>query len=781
MRERPKQRPTSVPARHRARRLLLVEGSPHETHRVAQALLRELGQDLPAPASVPWIGRGPSDSSSLVNQAEQLLGSECDLIVYDLFAGFDPDALAAASGALRGGGLLILLCPPLDQWPDFIDPAATRVATHPYRAEDVGQRFLARMALQLAGAAATLRLSAPTQVDVMAEVGTLRLSAPVPVDGMTQLPREQSGTPVSRLITTGDDPVFRPALRGALHPNAPTRMHPKLQSAAPDHWLLTDEQLQVLAAIRALITDTNPRPLVVSAGRGRGKSTALGLAAGELCQHAAHPVLITAPRYRAARTLLEHARGKAGSAMESMLRFLPPDAIVRERPAAELLLVDEAAGIPAPLLHDLLERYPRIVFATTTQGYEGTGCGFALRFFPLLDEQRPGWRHLELRQPVRFAAGDPLEALIDRLLLLDAEPATAEQVKSSIGPPPRIARIDRDQLIAQEDQLRQLFGLLRLAHYQTRPSDLRHLLDGPNLSLTALHRGNSDTLLATALSAREGTLDDALSAAIFAGERRPRGHLLPQTLSAHAGLAEAPRLSYSRIVRIAVHPAAQRQGLGRHLLEHLVQQAAADGCDLIGASFGATAELLAFWHACGFMPVQLGSHRNAATGAHAAVVLRALTPPGQTLLTQARVQFAERLLHLLPGRLNALEPALVLALLRESAQQRLPGETTPAEFPASLPASIQAELHAFANQKRTIEAALPVLARLAPQPLGDAISRSTLSQRQAESFIAAVLQQHPPENIAQQNGYSGRAALITDLRKTAASLALMVQRHPESA
>ena len=46
-------------------------------------------------------------------------------------------------------------------------------------------------------------------------------------------------------------------------------------------------------------------------------------------------------------------------------------------------------------------------------------------------------------------------------------------------------------------------------------------------------------LLGVALVAREGNIPPDLAHAIWAGRRRPRGHLLPQSLLAHAGFVTA--------------------------------------------------------------------------------------------------------------------------------------------------------------------------------------------------------------------------------------------------
>ena len=172
-----------------------------------------------------------------------------------------------------------------------------------------------------------------------------------------------------------------------------------------------------------------------------------------------------------------------------------------------------------------------------------------------------------------------------------------------------------------------------------------------------------DISAAVALAALEGELDPQVAAAVFAGRRRPRGHLLPQTLSAHAGIPEATGLKYLRLVRIAVHPAAQGRGLGRALLAGVQSDARALGIDLLGASFGATTELLRFWRRCGLPAVHIGTSRNAASGAHAAVVLAALSPAGEALADLARRRLAQRLPVLLAGPLRDLEPDIAVALL----------------------------------------------------------------------------------------------------------------------
>ena len=95
-----------------------------------------------------------------------------------------------------------------------------------------------------------------------------------------------------------------------------------------------------------------------------------------------------------------------------------PAVLASERPESHLVLVDAAATISVPLLVDLLLNSPRILFATTVHGYEGTGRGFAIRFRDELDAHRPAWREVRLTEPIRWADGDPIEDFIGRALVL---------------------------------------------------------------------------------------------------------------------------------------------------------------------------------------------------------------------------------------------------------------------------------------------------------------------------------------------------------------------------
>ncbi|WP_163575143.1 tRNA(Met) cytidine acetyltransferase TmcA [Halomonas faecis] len=543
-------------------------------------------------------------------QALTRLGGEHDLMVFDAGkAGdaFDPDAFGALTGTLRAGGLVLLLTPAA--W-----------------GEVAGTCYVRRLEHRLVG---------------------------------------------SSDLAHWPDSVVAPRLPTLTSP-------PEHDVSVDDPACLTADQA---AAVARLATIKRRRPLVLTADRGRGKTAALGIACARLLEGGEAQVLLTAPRPAAVAALFErlavlHPRGwREGNvfvaAHGGRVEFLAPDALSDRVArgiaggAGSLLLVDEAAAIPAGLLGQWLSAFPRIAFATTVHGYEGSGRGFALRFRERLARQTPQWRELHLAEPVRWGRGDPLERLVSDLLLLDAEPDSA----APAGLPLSQCRESRAVLAGDEPRLREVFGLLVQAHYRTAPDDLRRLLDAPALHLATLNAGKSPQ--AVAVYADEGGFDAELAERVARGERRPRGHLLAQSLAAHAGSRAALMARVRRVQRIAVHPERRCEGLGRRLIEAELAEAHRDGTDLLGASFGAEPGLMAFWQALGFRAVRLGLSRETATGEHALMVVMPTSPHGERLAIELAARFQRLLPNLLAFELRELEPRVLLRLLAEGAQQDL--------------------------------------------------------------------------------------------------------------
>ncbi|EDM81412.1 hypothetical protein PPSIR1_39515 [Plesiocystis pacifica SIR-1] len=446
------------------------------------------------------------------------------------------------------------------------------------------------------------------------------------------------------------------------------------------------EQAELVARLLALWSSPEPTRAVLLADRGRGKSSALGLAlAGRTGQGS---LAITAGSERAVVELRRFAGPRAP--FVPMLELLAEDA-----PRFDTIVVDEAAQLPVPFLRRLVLRHPEahLAFATTTHGYEGTGRGFGLRFLSWLEGRGPVAR-FELNAPIRWAAGDPVERAVFEALLLDAEPARLEAA-------PELARlrfeaVDRDALAADRPRLRELFGLLVHAHYRTTPGDLERLLDAPNLEL---HAGLLDGhVVAATLVAREGSLPPELCEAAAQGKTRLRAHALPDTLVAHLGRTAAGELDMRRSVRIAVHPRLRRRGLATALVEH-VHRHAPPSVELFGTLFGATPGLLAFRRSLGYRLVRVSASRGARAGEPSVMMLRPLSDRARALVDGLRRELASELavqLQLLAADDGLpLEPELVAAL---SAGLDLPLDDAP-----PTPAQARRAARGYAHGPRTFE------------------------------------------------------------------------------
>ena len=362
------------------------------------------------------------------------------------------------------------------------------------------------------------------------------------------------------------------------------------------------EQQQLLKQLMTM----PPGVAAVTAARGRGKSAL----AGQLISRIAGSAIVTAPAKAATDVLAQFAGEK--------FRFIAPDALLASDEQADWLVVDEAAAIPAPLLHQLVSRFPRTLLTTTVQGYEGTGRGFLLKFCARF----PHLHRFELQQPIRWAQGCPLEKMVSEALVFDDENFTHT-------PQGNIVISAFEQTLWQSDPETPLkvYQLLSGAHYRTSPLDLRRMMDAPGQHF--LQAAGENEIAGALWLVDEGGLSQQLSQAVWAGFRRPRGNLVAQSLAAHGSNPLAATLRGRRVSRIAVHPARQREGTGRQLIAGALQYT--HDLDYLSVSFGYTGELWRFWQRCGFVLVRMGNHREASSGCYTAMALLPMSDAGKQL------------------------------------------------------------------------------------------------------------------------------------------------------
>jgi len=428
---------------------------------------------------------------------------------------------------------------------------------------------------------------------------------------------------------------------------------------------LTADQADAVAALEALRDPGHA--VVVEADRGRGKSSAAGIAAGALAAEGAD-VLVTAPQYRSAREVFVRARallaaldalatvdGDPPRRIEAappcdcdggLVRFAPPGDAMALPGDPDAVVVDEAAALPVHRLSSFLDA-PAVAFTTTVHGYEGAGRGFSVRFRDRLAEHDHQVQELTLSEPIRYAPGDPVEVWAFRALLLDARPPVEQLVADATPETVTYLRPSPADLLADERLLREAFGLLVLAHYRTEPDDLARLLDAPNLSVRALvHQGH---VVAVALLAAEGGLPAGTRREMYEGERI-RGNMVPDLLAAQLRDEAAGVPEGVRVVRIATHHAVRSRGLGSRLLDRVADEYA--DRDWLGTGFGATPDLLRFWDANGYSTVHLSTSRNEASG--------------RALHDRHADRFVRRVASMLADPLRDADPDVVRAVLRSA-------------------------------------------------------------------------------------------------------------------
>ncbi len=392
---------------------------------------------------------------------------------------------------------------------------------------------------------------------------------------------------------------------------------------------LTTEQNGV---IQGMIKASSGVPLVLTAARGRGKTTTLAYGVKQLIDNGISPITVCAPTKTSVNVILQN----------ESVHFQTFGDLLDAPTPGKLFIIDEAAAFPIGELQKLAQIHPEIVFSTTTDGYEGTGRGFWIKFRPLLSQVAPDYQSFTLTQPFRYSSTDPVEALIHQILLLDSvktEIRTKEDTCIEVWTPSEV----------KEEQLSELFSLLKTAHYRTAPSDLQALLDDDSLVVLVALQKVTRTVVGALVLQIESILPDDVQQEIKNGTRRPAGHMLQATLASHGGADKAVSLKMGRIVRIAVHEDARRQGIGSQLILAAVKQSERLKLDVLGSTFGLTLGLIKFWRQVQFVPLRLGVTKGSATGLPSLVVATGLSGAGLAFVKTEGNVFAERFSELLLG------------------------------------------------------------------------------------------------------------------------------------
>lgn len=554
-----------------------------------------------------------------------LLGYESDHVILDARSGFYPDAISAVAGTIKPSGFLFVLAPAISDWPTSQDDFAEKRTSFGYSETAASPNTINRF------------------IKSVKEHNGLILE-------QVRNSSEQSDNDAN----TNSPTALKDTHQGWSNPMGLTG-----EATSPVNSTLTDEQKHIFSLITS---SRSPCINIIRADRGRGKSHLLGLIAKhylEMHKDNGIKCILTGPNKASVTAayksfdLADEQQAQHGELktrnpnrkIKTQLDFIAPENLIEQASPQDIILVDEAASLPIPLLKNWSNHFSNLTLATTTHGYEGTGKGFQIRFLNYLAKQNLPTKQYELTESIRYADDDPLEQTIFKAFCLNSEPKGLTLTSNEIKNEQLIFKeISQKQLTKDEGLLEETCSLLVQAHYQTRPSDLRDILDAPSIRIFACFN-SVNILLGACLTFDEGNLGNQHSSLITAienGKRRPKGHLVPQVLTLHMAQENALTFKSARIVRIATLPNLQRNNIGSELISFTTKTLKKDGYDFISSSYADTQDVRNFWLKNEFNLVRIGNKHDQSSGTRSGLVLNALSDKGNDLQKSCITFFNEQ-------------------------------------------------------------------------------------------------------------------------------------------
>ncbi|KAH7106917.1 DUF699-domain-containing protein [Auriculariales sp. MPI-PUGE-AT-0066] len=549
--------------------------------------------------------------------SHKILGNTYGMCVLQDFEALTPNLLARTIETVEGGGLVVLLLKTMSSLKQLYTMtmdvhARYRTSSH----ETVVARFNERFLLSLGSCDDCLVLDDELNVLPISRGKDIQ---PVEADKGKQK----------------DDEVLS-NLKDSLVDTKPVGELAKLAKTI-------DQAQSLLTFVDAIAEKTLSSIVTLTAARGRGKSAALGLAIAAAIAHGYSNIFVTSPSPENLKTLFDFVfKGLDALKYEEHLDYdiaqsTNPDfnkAIVRVNifrdhrqtiqyiqpqdahvlGQAELVVIDEAAAIPLPLVRNLLGPY-LVFMASTINGYEGTGRSLSLKLIQQLREststalprdsstaaavaltastsenaakKNPSaarartLREIKLEVPIRYSSGDNVEKWLNSLLCLDATVATSNKFAQGCPHPSKceLFYVSRDTLFsyhpASELFLQRMMSLYVASHYKNQPNDLQLMSDAPAHHLFVLLPPIKDdeSILPEPLAVLQVALEGNISKQVImdglARGTRGGGDMIPWIVTQQFQETKFGLLSGARVVRIAVHPDYASMGYGSRALECL--------------------------------------------------------------------------------------------------------------------------------------------------------------------------------------------------------------------
>ncbi|KAE7998202.1 hypothetical protein FH972_002768 [Carpinus fangiana] len=530
----------------------------------------------------------------LYKDSERILGNTFGMCVLQDFEALTPNLLARTIETVEGGGLIVLLLRSLSSLTNLYTMVMDvherfRTESHSEAAGRFNERFL----LSLASCKACVIMD--DELNILPISSHIRSITPVPVK------EDSEGLSVAERDLKN--------LKEQLNDDIP--VGPLIKKCCT-----LDQGKAVITFLDAILDKTLRSTVALLAARGRGKSAALGLAIAGAIAAGYSNIFVTAPSPENLKTLFEFVC-KGFDALEykehidfDVVKSSSPEfkkATVRiniyrqhrqtiqyiqpheheKLSQVELLVVDEAAAIPLPVVKSLLGPY-LVFLSSTVNGYEGTGRSLSLKLLQQLEGQNREsansvggflsgriFKKIELSESIRYASGDPIESWLHALLCLD--------VTNSIPNINRIPQpddcdlyyVNRDTLFSYHNDSERMMALYVASHYKNSPNDLQLMADAPAHHLFVLlgpvdeSKNQLPDILCVIQVSLEGQISRKSAIKSLSDGYQPSGDQIPWKFCEQFQDTSFPSLSGARIVRIATHPSVMRSGYGSKAVELL--------------------------------------------------------------------------------------------------------------------------------------------------------------------------------------------------------------------
>uniref|UniRef100_T1K0U0 RNA cytidine acetyltransferase n=1 Tax=Tetranychus urticae TaxID=32264 RepID=T1K0U0_TETUR len=617
------------------------------------------------------------------HETDRILGNSFDLLVIQDFEALTPNVLARTIETVAGGGFIIFLfSKSMDSIGSLKMDIHRKYQTEYGQNKEVVSRFNKRFLSSLKNCKSFIAMDG--------HFNLLHIPAKIEEIDSSQKPNQNELKKLSNSFEA--NPLIGPLVNLCA---------------------TLDQSKAVVSMIESLADKTLRTTVSLTASRGRGKSAALGLAvAGAIANNFCN-IFVTSPSPENLKTFFEFViKGLSAlhlkqnfdfdiinsnepshnksivmvcilNQFNQKIQYVPPKEISENslmKKSAELIIIDEAAAIPLPIVKSFLGPY--IVFLSSTiDGYEGTGRALSIKLIEQLrnEENKSKLKEIRLKESIRYADGDQVEIWMNNLLCLKNVGSQKKKMDSNNIDDCALFYINRDTLFnhhpTSEKFLNKLMYLYTSSHYKNSPNDLQMMADAPAHHLFCLLHAKANVkkkdknsnmsvpeVLCFIQVCLEGQIDEYSISDRSQNSKRP-GDLIPWTLAQQFQDAKFPALSGARVVRIATHPEYVGHGYGRRALQLLIdyfegefladpdyisnedfsesqallvylEKRRPERLDYIGVCYGVTYDLYRFWKSSGFVPVYLRQTTNELTGENSCIMVK--------LLQHRRTEFSNK-------------------------------------------------------------------------------------------------------------------------------------------